>query len=38
MLDLSFTITSKRNIDRSGVSGMSSSGEIDTKFEIKHYR
>ena len=33
MLDFSSDMASKRKIDASGVSGMSISGGIDTKFE-----
>ena len=32
MLDLSSNMASNRKMDRSGVSGMSKLGEIDTKF------
>ena len=32
MLDLSSNVASNRNMDRSGVSGMSMLGGIDTKF------
>ena len=33
MLDIIYNMTSNRKKDRSGVSGMSISGGIDTKFE-----